>query len=416
MRPGSQLDMNSNTDRVTTKVSQASLTLGAFEVPAAAATATRCERRTHVLFIIDQLCGMGGGERSLLHILRLLPKDRFRCSVVTFKEDRGWFGFKDFPCDLHYLPLERTYDFNAAKAALRLRKLIRSEKIDIVHTFFGTSDLWGGAIAKLSGVPVLISSRRDMGILRRPLHSVAYRLFAPMFDLVLTVSEEVRDFCIRHDHLKAEKVFTLHNAIDLEMAPVGPPSTELRNSLGLGGASQLICTVGHIRRVKGIDVLIRAAKKVCQEFPYAVFVIVGGVLEPDHLCELQELIRSLGLTENIRFLGPSEDVQSLLKISDVYCVASRSEGFSNALLEAMACGLPCVATRVGGNPEAVVENQSGFLVESEDPGELADRISRLLRNPALARKMGLEGRRIVEEKFTVSAMISRLIDIYHRVQ
>jgi glycosyltransferase involved in cell wall biosynthesis len=165
-----------------------------------------------------------------------------------------------------------------------------------------------------------------------------------------------------------------------------------------------------------MDILIRAAKKVCQEFPRAVFVIVGGVLEPQHLEELQNLMESLGLTNNIRFVGPSEDVLSLLKISDVYCLASRSEGFSNALLEAMACGLPCVATRVGGNPEAVADNQSGFLVESEDPDTLADRIKTLLANPALARQMGDEGRRIVEEKFTVPAMISRLVRVYDQVQ
>jgi glycosyltransferase involved in cell wall biosynthesis len=168
--------------------------------------------------------------------------------------------------------------------------------------------------------------------------------------------------------------------------------------------------------VKGVDILIRAAKKVCLEFPHAVFVVVGGVLELQHLNELQQLIQTLGLTNNIRFLGPSEDVLSLLKISDVYCLASRSEGFSNALLEAMACGIPCVATRVGGNAEAVADNQSGFLVESEDSDTLADKIKILLRNPALARQMGDEGRRIVEEKFTIPGMISQLVRVYDQVQ
>jgi glycosyltransferase involved in cell wall biosynthesis len=395
---------------------QVSVTSRAAVSPALPATGSHPHGRTHVLFLIDQLCGIGGAERSLLNILRFLPRDRFRCSVVTFKADPAWSGFENFPCDWWHFPLQRTYDWNALKVALRLRRLIRSQKVDIVHTFFETSDIWGGMVAKLSGAPVLISSRRDMGILRNAMHRFAYRALGPLFDLVLTVSEEVRTFCIQHDHLKPEKVLTLHNAIELEMIPSASPAVDLRNSMGLGHASHLICTIGHVRRIKGVDVLVRAAKRVCAEFPRAVFLVIGGVLEPDHLQELQGLIESLDLKENVKFLGPSEDVLPLLAMSDVYCLASRSEGFSNALLEAMACGLPCVATRVGGNPEAVEDGRSGFLIESEDIGALADRIRTLLRQPERAKEMGRQGRRIIEAKFTIPVMISRLVEVYDIAQ
>jgi glycosyltransferase involved in cell wall biosynthesis len=368
--------------------------------------------RTHVLFIIDQLCGIGGAERTLLNILRLLPKDRFRCTVVTFKIDMQWKALEDFPCPWLLYPLRRTYDWNALRLALQLRRLIRGQRVRVVHTFFETSDLWGGLVAKLSGVPLLISSRRDLGILRNSKHKRAYRLMSPLYDIVLAVSDGVREFCIHHDHLDPEKVLTLHNAIEVENIATTTNASISRASLGLAGASHVISTVGHIRRVKGQDILIRAAKKVCEEFPLATFLVIGGILEPEYMQELSELTESLGLTKNIRFLGPSEDVVPLLKSSDVFCLSSRSEGFSNALLEAMAVGLPCVATWVGGNPEALEDGRSGFLVQSEDFEALAGRIQTLLRQPERAIEMGREGRRIAEAKFSMSAMMSRLVELY----
>jgi len=372
----------------------------------------RLAERTHVLFLIDQLREMGGAERNLLNMIKLLPKDRFRSTLVTFKIDPRLGIFENFPCPWRLFPLRRTYDWNALQVALRLCKLIRTQQVRIVHTFFETSDLWGGLIAKLSGAPVLISSRRDMGILRAPKHQRAYRLLSPLFNMVLAVSHEVRAFSIRHDGLDPRKVLTLYNGIDIDRVALTTDVRTLRASMGLGGASHLVATVGHIRPVKGVDALVRAAEKVCHEFPRAVFLVIGDVHAPHHFHQLLELTASLGLNENVRFLGPSEDVFSMLQMSDVFCLPSRSEGFSNALLEAMACGLPCVATHVGGNSEAVEEGQSGFLVESGDADALADRIRTLLRQPERAREMGRQGRRIVEDKFTMEAMMSRLVELY----
>jgi hypothetical protein len=129
-----------------------------------------------VLYVIDQICQLGGAERVLLEIVKRMAPDRFRSCVVTFKIDKELEILKGLPCPLHVLPLYRTYTLHAAKVALRLRQLIQTENVSIVHTFFETSDLWAGAVAKLSGCPVLVSSRRDMGILRTRKHEVAYRL------------------------------------------------------------------------------------------------------------------------------------------------------------------------------------------------------------------------------------------------
>jgi glycosyltransferase involved in cell wall biosynthesis len=217
---------------------------------------------------------------------------------------------------------------------------------------------------------------------------------------------------VRQDGLDPEKVATLYNGIELEKIATSNGTDGLRSRLGLIGASPLVATVAHIRKVKGIDVFIRAAAIVVKEFPSAVFLVIGDASEREHFQELQELARSLGLSENVRFLGDSAEVFSLLKMSDAFCLLSRSEGFSNALVEAMACGLPCVVTRVGGNSEAVRDNESGFLVAPEDAKSAAERILELLRCPEIARRIGQAARQTVEKRFTARAMMSQLVELY----
>src|SRR5579864_8173588 len=169
--------------------------------------------RPHVLFLIDHLMALGGGETNLLKVVQLLPPDLIRCSVGTFHiapEIR-----KKISVPVHVFPWKRVYHLDALKAAGDLRKLIQEEHVDIVQTYFETSNLWGGIIAKLSGA-LLLSSRRDMGILRKPKHQLAYRLVNRLADRVLAVSEEVKKFCIDADRIDPNKISVVYNGVDLK--------------------------------------------------------------------------------------------------------------------------------------------------------------------------------------------------------
>ncbi|HWC00683.1 MAG TPA: glycosyltransferase [Bryobacteraceae bacterium] len=369
----------------------------------------------HVLFIMDQICQMGGAERVLLNMIRLLPKDRFRCSAVTFKIDPSLGVFDEFPCPLTVLPLKRTYDATAARVAWKLRSLIRTGNVQIVHTFFETSDLWGGLIAKLSGCPILISSRRDMGILRGAKHRWAYRWAAPLFDEVQTVSEQVRQFCIEQDHLDSRKVKTLYNGVAASRRPDPDRLLRLRENIGMDGAGPVITTLGHVRQIKGCDIFIRAAVQVCRLYPKALFLIAGENHEPEHYAELGKMIRDLQLEQNVRLLGGVRDVSELLAVSQIFCLPSRSEGLSNALLEAMAAGLPSVATRVGGNSELIEHGRNGYLVAPENPDELANAIIDLIRSPENAARLGAESRLLVQQRFTEESMMDELVRSYERL-
>lgn len=370
------------------------------------------DSRTHILYIIDALCVMGGTERVLLNMIRLLPKDRFRCSLLTFKIDERAVNAADIDCPFHVLPLKKTYDWNAVKTAYRMSDLIRKQQVGIVHTFFETSDLWAGPIARLSGCPVLISSRRDLGISRSLKHSLGYKALRNLYDAVLAVSPQVRDFCIEKDGVRPAKIRTLFNGVDLEAAVPVECRDAARRQLGIPKSSPVIITVANIRRIKGLDVLVEAAHQVCQQYPEALFLIAGKELEEEYFQRLQDRIDSLGLEMNFRFLGARADVFALLGIGDVFCLPSRSEGFSNALIEAMAAGLPSVATDVGGSREALEDRKTGFIVDSEDSQALAKRLISLLDDPALAASMGQRAQAIARGKFTVQRMMGDLVEVY----
>ena len=371
--------------------------------------ASDAETRPHVLFLIDHLMALGGGETNLLKVVELMPPELVRCSIATFRITPEIQESIHVP--VHIFPWKRVYHLGAWKAAFALRKLIRDEHVDIVQTYFETSNLWGGIVAKLSGA-LLLSSRRDMGILRKTKHALAYRLVNRLADRVLAVSEEVKKFCIDADRIDPRKIAVVYNGVDLKhIAAEGPKANPYANA-DWAGASHIITCVANVRRVKGIDVLVRTAERVCRELPDAVFLVAGSLYEREYSEEVQKMICSMGLEKNVRLLGFVGDPVPLLKMSHAFCLLSRSEGFCNALLEAMACGVPSVVTRVGGNPEAIREGENGFMVAVEDDAAAAERLLDILRNPERATQIGESGRTSAQTQFSAETMIKRLISLY----
>jgi L-malate glycosyltransferase len=365
--------------------------------------------RPHVLFLIDHLMALGGGETNLLKVVELMPPELIRCSIATFRikpEIR-----QSIPVPVYVFPWKRFFHLDAWKAVIALRKLIRTEKVDIVQTYFETSNLWGGLVAKLSGA-LLLSSRRDMGILRKSRYALAYRIVNRLSDRVLAVSEEVKRFCIDADRIDPNKVSVVYNGVDLKQIAAENSDDNPFADADWAGASHVITCLANIRRVKGIDTLIQTAQRVCRELPDAVFVIAGSLYERDYSEEMQSMIRRLGLEKNVKLLGFVGDPVPLLKMSDAFCLLSRSEGFCNALLEAMACGVPSVVTRVGGNPEAITDGENGFLAPVEDDAIAAERLLTLLRDPEQGARIGESGRKSVQTRFSAEGMIQKLIGVY----
>lgn len=377
---------------------------------ASAGSGSRPNRK--VLYLIDTLLGIGGAEHALLKMVTHLPRFGYSAAIGSFQMTRDEKLRSLFPCTLYDFPLTRIYHWGALRTGLALHRLVARERFDVVHTIFPTADLWAAPIVRLAGHPLLVSGRRDMGILRTAVHDRAYRLVGRFYDQVQTVSEEVRRHTIEHDELAPGRVKTVYNGIDPEVISSAQPWPDLAASFGLdAGAPTVLTACGKIWPVKGVDVFVRAAARICSEIPRVNF-LVAGWRDGDYSAKIETLANSLGVGDRFRFIGRSPKILSILKSCDVFCLLSRSEGMSNALLEAMACGLPSVATAVGGNPEVVEPERSGYLVPSEDWEAAAQRVLELLRDPAMRQRVGSAARRRVFELFTVEAMVRRVASLY----
>ena len=365
-----------------------------------------------VLFIIDSIWSAAGAERSLLHLVRSLPPERYQSRVITFHTHAPARPFLDeFPCPVEHWPLRSLLHISALPVAWRLAQLVRREKIDIVHTFFPTSDLWAAPIARLAGARILVSSRRDMGLFRKPWQDRAYRLLHALYDQVQTVSEEVSRYTFEHDGVDPSRLVTVYNGVTpLQSTPA--EIEQLRSELACPEGSLIVATVCNVRRVKGLDILLRAAVEVRRQVPNVCFLVAGSLggrpEQAAYARELQQLATQLGSESSVRFLGAGRSVGALLAISDIFALPSRSEGLSNALLEAMAAGLPCVATSVGGTPEVIEHGTSGLLVPPDSTVHLTDALLQLLGDAGLRSSLGAAARSRVLDRFSIAAMTERV--------
>ncbi len=364
-----------------------------------------------VLFLIDVLYSAAAGAEGVLRrLVRALPKEGYRCSIATLASAPARVARDRFACPVHCLPVHHLWGISAWRAAWLLSRLLRAERVAILHTFFPASDLLGAVVARLSRTPVMISSRRDMGFQRTLPQRLAYRAAAPLFDQVQAVSEEVRVWHIAQDRLDPSRVVTVRNGVDLDEIDAMPPHRPA--GIGLPDAAPVVVTVGNLRPVKGTDQLVRVAARVGRQAPDAHFLVVGAPLDPAYFQRVRALAEQLGVAGRVHFAGGRDNVAAVLKACTVFYLPSLSEGLSNALLEAMACGLPCVAHHVGGNAEVVASGRSGYLTPLGAEQETADAIVELLRSPARAAAMGRAGRQIVESRFSLNAMVSQLAALY----
>ncbi len=361
----------------------------------------------HVLLVVDGFPkALGGGERIVLRLAALLPQYGYRTSILTFAlHPQSEFCLGEAPCPVYLLPLTNTYGLDALRGAVALRRFLRTQEVRIVQTFFESSDIWAGFITRLFSNAKLVWSRRDMGILRTHKHKLAYRLLRRFPHAVIAVSARVAEHVTTVDRVSRSRVHVVHNGLDLD--EVTPQS-----ALSPRAQPPVVTTIGNIRRVKGHDLLVQAAYEVSKRHPGTQFTVAGEVLEQDYYQELQEQVAALGLSDAFHFVGKISDLRRYLAKATIFVLPSRSEGFSNALIEAMAAGVPAIATDVGGNAEAIQNGKSGLILPPENAAALADAIERLLDNAELAECLGAGGRTAVEERFSSAAMMRNVAKIF----
>ena len=368
---------------------------------------------TPVAYVIPRMA-IGGAQKHLLHVLERLDRRRFTpllCCLATDRMDSvplldqvRELGVPILDAQLRDVPnsLVRPHSFFQMA---RIARELRGRRVRIVHSYLFHANWFGTLAARLAGIPVAIVSKRSIDVYARARDRWACRLADRLADCVTAVAEAVRDHVHAVDGCPLEKIVVIPNGIG---APA-PSAADRSEALHVDAADQVIGTISRLVWKRGHEELLEATAIVTQAEPAAKLVVVGdGPLRP----ALEARAQHLGLNGSVRFLGAVPQAARLLPHFDVFVLSSVWEGMSNSLLEAMAAGCPVVATRVGGNPEVVVEGETGLLVPPKNARALADAVLRLLRDRELARRFGEAGRRRVESQFTLEQMVHRLEDLY----
>ncbi|MGH9799258.1 MAG: glycosyltransferase, partial [Blastocatellia bacterium] len=323
--------------------------------------------KPRVLQLVDSF-NQGGSERQAIQLTRLLHESGEYEVLVACLNGNGVLraeveslGLGEIPV----FPLTGFQDANFATQLLRFVRYLRQQEISIVQSSDFYTNIFGMLGAALARVPVRIAARRESGkrsAFKRRIERGAYRLA----QAVIANCEAVRDELIA-EGVPESKVITSYNGLDLTRFKPRQKSqrAELFASLGLSQLAdcRLVTMVANLRPVKDQATFLRAARQVRSSVPNSAFCLAGEgeLLEP-----LSEQAAQLGLAEDVFFVGRCERIAELLAVSEIGVLSSASEGFSNAIIEYMAAGLPVVATDVGGTSEAVIEAETGFLIQAGD--------------------------------------------------
>jgi glycosyltransferase involved in cell wall biosynthesis len=339
----------------------------------------------------------GGLERLLADMARLHDRSACQMDFLAIQEvGRFADAIRDAGCTVHQLA--------PAGRLGRLRQMIRifrEQRYDVIHTHNTYPHLYGTWAARWAGVPVVLQTRHGQRIGHGRWSQFLYRTAARGVDRIVPVSHDAAKLTINLDGVPREKVSTIWNGIDLDDFEYRGPCAE----------PVAIC-VARMSPEKDFPTLLRAMQVAVRDLPALSLKLVGDGPERQRL---EELAGELGITDRVEFLGECKDVPQQLAKAAMFVTSSLTEGISLTLLEAMAVGLPAVATAVGGNSEIVVDGETGRLVPSRDPQSLARALVELGRDALLRNAWGRAGRERVDAHFDVRRMVADYETLYRQL-
>jgi glycosyltransferase involved in cell wall biosynthesis len=344
----------------------------------------------------------GGSERQFAVMADALGRGSFRIETGCIRRSGS---FLDNLPDIQEFSLGGSFfSWHAQQSRWALAQNLRRRKIAVAHSFDFYSNLMLLPTARMAGIPVVIGSMRELGD----------RWSAAQTRILSWAMRYLPDRIVCNSRAAVERLLELGvpsrlpvvipNALPSEcFDPIAPALPRTGKTLRVG----LVARMNE--RVKNHPALLRAAVQLVKDIPDVEFVLAGdGKLRP----ELEKLAADLGVSRQVVFLGDRRDIPAVLASLDISVLTSLSESLPNAVMEAMAAGLPVVATRVGGCPELVRQGETGFLVDSGDDDQLAEALRTLLTNESLRHQFGAEGRKAARSQFGVENIRKQYEDLY----
>jgi glycosyltransferase involved in cell wall biosynthesis len=375
--------------------------------------------RRHRILFLNHVARVGGAERSLLDLVGHLDRNRFDLLAAAPGEGELPDLLADLGVTCHPLPFKRLRKtFNPVRLAGELAgvlrvagelvSLIRREGVSLVHANSNTAQLYGGLAARRAGVPCVWHTRDlvNLGPMGRWLGRHA--------SCTIAISECVRRHASRYVADPA-RLRTVTNGIALDVFTPRSRRAEVRAELGIPADVPLLGMIGQLAPWKGHGIFIEAAARVAAEIPACRFVLVGEDLfqdRPGCRAALEAQAAAAGLGGRLLFLGFGQDVARLLEGLDILLHPPDREPLGRIILEAMAMGKPVVAVNACGPGEIIRDGVDGLLAARSDPAELAAAALRLLRDPALAARIGRTARQRIEQDFSIRRTAAGIEEVY----
>jgi glycosyltransferase involved in cell wall biosynthesis len=364
--------------------------------------------KINILFIITLLERMGGAEKNLFDVVSNLDQEQFHSYVVAFKGGDVLNHLKAKGFNVYEYGITKLVSLLSLRKAWELRCFIKQTGIDIIVTYHHDADIWGHFVSLLAGGLPLISSRRDMGFQLTAKHIWFYRIFGRRFSKLITVSDAVKGEISRREWIAPDRMITIHNGlIPGHYKSSYRRTNEIRQELGLSAGDVIIGSVASFRPIKGQLYLVEAMKEVVAEFNN-VRVVFVGYNDTEYFSQVDNRVQELSLGEHFIFTGARADIPDLLSAFDIFVISSVNEGFSNAIIEAMAAGKAVIAANSGGNPESIQDGTTGLLFPACDSHALAEKLRMLIRDQHMRAAMGKNGMAAVEKNFRLDAMVRKV--------
>jgi glycosyltransferase involved in cell wall biosynthesis len=378
------------------------------------------DNRITILYLIDTYLprldqlAVGGTEKQLSLLVASLNPDIFRPIVVQLvphpsQKTTDTIG----NVRLFHFPTRKIHSLHGLNQIRKLVNLAKDEQVNIIHTFFEKSEVMGWLVKRLAGIPVWITSRRDLGFKRKEIYNRIFRISSRDCDKCVANCNAVKEQTLQKERLPEEKIEVIYNGMDFSPYQKSYNGNAFRKEIGIDNQTALVGMIANFNfEIKGHQYFIEAAKRILEKVSNVEFVFVGdGALRQQY----EKLSEDLGIRQKIQFLGRRNDIPVILSSLNVSVLCSTNEGFSNVILESMAAGKPVVATKVGGSPEMVTDGVTGYIVPPADSHSLANAVINLLNEPNKAEEMGKTGRKIANEKFTVEKMVKSYENMYQEL-
>lgn len=334
-----------------------------------------------------------------------LDQKRFRSIIGLFAE--GWLKDRCETLGLptFVVPMEGQWDF---RWIVRCCSIVRRQNVSLIHAHEFRANVFGALVAKLCGIPLVGTVHGKNYYPDHAKRRIAYR-WASRAAHMVAVSHDLQRFLEERIGIAHHRITVIHNGVDMIQQGSLDQVRRLRSEFGVGEDEFVIGIVGSLYPVKGHAYLFQALRIVLLHHPKTRLLVIGqGYLAQT----LKEKVSELGIERAVSFLGLRNDVPRVLPLLELFVLPSLSEGLSVALLEAMSAGVPVIASKVGGNPEIVVDGETGYVVSPEQSEELASRIIDLISNREYTILLGKRGREWVAREFTTARMLGRYQDLY----